>query len=329
MTEETPARRPRADAQRNQERLLQAARAAFAAARETGAPVALEQVARQAGVGIGTLYRHFPSREALVEALYREEVELLCARVDTLLTVERLRPDLALRRWMDYFADYAEAKQEMGDALRALIDAGVVTAAKSRKRLAGALRQLLEAGAADGTLRADLRAEDMVTVIVGVVSATAISGGREQLGRLFDLLVDGARGPGSSEPIRSNHLLSNLFEHMIYLHQVVRIFVSQEWRQVGVGSSYRPGSGSPGCRSAPLPRSSPAGRPGVIADSADGRTAGPRYGPVVNAVHGVPITAGPVGGVTATRAPTSPTFPLFAQVRGVGQCPAGYFAANG
>ena len=197
MTEETPARRPRADAQRNQERLLQAARAAFAAARETGQPVALEQVARQAGVGIGTLYRHFPSREALVEALYREEVELLCARVDILLTEERLRPDLALRRWMDYFADYAEAKKEMGDALRALIDAGVVTAAKSRKRLAAALRQLLEAGAADGTLRAGLRAEDMVTVIVGVVSATAISGGREQLGRLFDLLLDGARGPES------------------------------------------------------------------------------------------------------------------------------------
>jgi len=197
MTEETPARRPRADAQRNQERLLQAARAAFATARETGAPVALEQVARQAGVGIGTLYRHFPSREALVEALYREEVELLCARVDILLTEERLRPDLALRRWMDYFADYAEAKKEMGDALRALIDAGVVTAAKSRKRLAAALRQLLEAGAADGTLRAGLRAEDMVTVIVGVVSATAISGGREQLGRLFDLLLDGARGPES------------------------------------------------------------------------------------------------------------------------------------
>ncbi len=117
MTEETPVRRPRADAQRNRERLLKAARAAFAAAREPGQPVTLDQVARQAGVGIGTLYRHFPSREALVEALYREEVEQLCASVDTLLA--HLRPDLALRRWMDCFADYVEAKQEMGDALRA------------------------------------------------------------------------------------------------------------------------------------------------------------------------------------------------------------------
>jgi len=192
MPEETTTRRPRVDAQRNRERLLEAARAAFATGREVGRPVTLEQVARQAGVGIGTLYRHFPSREALIEALYREEVEKLCASVDILLA--QMRPDLALRRWMDYFADYVEAKREMGDALRALIDTGVVTAAKSRERLAWALRHLLEAGAADGSLRADLRAEDMVTAVVGVVSATAIAGGREQLGRLFDLMLDAARG---------------------------------------------------------------------------------------------------------------------------------------
>jgi AcrR family transcriptional regulator len=185
-------RRPRADAQRNRERLLETARAAFAAGRETGQPVTLEQVARQAGVGIGTLYRHFPSREALVEALYRAEVEQLCASAGTLLA--RMRPDLALREWMNCFADYVEAKREMGDALRALIDTGVVTAATSRERLAGALRQLLEAGAADGTLRADLRAEDLVTAVVGVVLATDIAGGRVQLGRLFDLVLDGARG---------------------------------------------------------------------------------------------------------------------------------------
>lgn len=191
MTEDSTPRRPRSDAQRNRELLLKAARDAFAGARETGQPVTLDQVARQAGVGIGTLYRHFPSREALVEALYREEVEQLCARAETLL--EAHRPDVALRMWMDCFADYVEAKQEMGDALRALIDTGVVTAAKSRERLAGALRHLLRAGADDGTLRAGLRAEDLVTAIVGVVSATAIAGGREQLGRLFDLVLAGAR----------------------------------------------------------------------------------------------------------------------------------------
>jgi AcrR family transcriptional regulator len=196
MREETTTRRPRVDAQRNRERLLEAARAAFAAGRDTARPVTLEQVARQAGVGIGTLYRHFPSREALVEALYREELEQLSASVATLLA--RHRPDLALRGWMDNFAEYAQAKREMGDALRALIDTGVVTAAKSRERLAGALRQLLQAGAADGSLRAGLRADDMVTAVVGMVSATALAGGREQLGRLFDLLLDAAR-PGAAD----------------------------------------------------------------------------------------------------------------------------------
>jgi AcrR family transcriptional regulator len=191
MAEKSSPRGPRVDAQRNRERLLEAARAAFAAGHESGQPVTLDQIARQAGVGIGTLYRHFPSREALVEALYREEVEQLCGRVRTLLA--EMRPDLALRAWMDCFADYAAAKREMGDALRALIDAGVVTAAASRERLASALRQVVDAGAADGSLRADLRPEDLVTAIVGVVSATAIAGGRAQLERLFDLLLDGAR----------------------------------------------------------------------------------------------------------------------------------------
>lgn len=197
MGEENRPRRPRVDAQRNRQRLLEAARVAFAETRETGSPVSLEHVARLAGVGIGTLYRHFPSREALAEALYRDEVEQLCSTVDALLVEHR--PDRALRLWMDRFADYAEAKREMGDALRALIDTGVVTAAQSRERLATALRQLLDAGAADATLRPDLQAEDLVAAIVGVVTATAIAGGRRQLARLFDLLLDGARGPAAGD----------------------------------------------------------------------------------------------------------------------------------
>jgi len=184
-------RRPRSDAQRNRSVLLETARAAFAAGQAGGQPVTFEQIAREAGVGIGTLYRHFPSREALVEALYREELAQLCASVENLLA--ELPPDRALRVWMDRFADYTEAKREMADALRALIDAGVVTAAKSREQLGGALQQLLDAGAADGTLRPDLNAQDLVTAIVGVVTATAIAGGREQLARLFDLVLDGAR----------------------------------------------------------------------------------------------------------------------------------------
>ena len=189
-------RRPRADAIRNRERLLDAARAEFADGRKAGRPVALEHIARRAGVGIGTLYRHFPSREALAEAIYREEVTQLCESVNSLLAQHD--PATSLRVWMDRFAEYVEAKREMGDALRALIDTGVVTAAASRERLAGALQELLDAGAADGSLRADLRADDLVTSVVGVVMATEVAGGRAQLDRLFDLLIDGVRAPRTS-----------------------------------------------------------------------------------------------------------------------------------
>src|ERR1700691_3179055 len=98
---ETQPRRPRADAERNRARLLDAARGAFASGRE---PVTLEQIARDSGVGIRTLYRHFPTGEALVEALYRQELADLCASVDDLLAEHS--PERALRAWMDRFAGY-------------------------------------------------------------------------------------------------------------------------------------------------------------------------------------------------------------------------------
>src|ERR1700734_1630889 len=104
----TQPRPPRGDAERNRARLLDAARAAFASGRE---PVTLEQIARCAEVGIGTLYRHFPTREALVEALYRKELADLCASAARLLQTHP--PEQALRAWMDGFADYMAAKREM------------------------------------------------------------------------------------------------------------------------------------------------------------------------------------------------------------------------
>src|ERR1700733_7610400 len=114
MSEQTQVKRPRADAERNRARLLDAAKAAFS----SGQAPSLEQIARAAGVGIGTLYRHFPTREALVEALYRKELADLCASVNDLLAT--CPPDRALRAWMDRFADYVAAKREMADALRAV-----------------------------------------------------------------------------------------------------------------------------------------------------------------------------------------------------------------
>jgi AcrR family transcriptional regulator len=185
------SRRPRADAERNRARLLDAARAAFA----TGpAPVSLEQIAREANVGIGTLYRHFPTREALVEALYRRELADLCASAADLLAAHP--PEQALRAWMDGFARYVTAKREMAGTLRAVFASGAVTVSEARVELTSAVRTIIAAGVADGTLRADIRPEDVVALVVGAFTATSLDGGHEQLNRMLDLLADAVRRPG-------------------------------------------------------------------------------------------------------------------------------------
>jgi AcrR family transcriptional regulator len=184
------AKRPRADAERNRARLLDVARTAFASGEET---VTLDQIARDAGVGIGTLYRHFPSREALVEALYREELADLCASAGDLLKAQP--PERALRAWMERFAHYVSAKREMGSALRALYASGTVTVSRARQELTVAVRTIFDAGVADGTLRDDVRPEDVVAMILGVFTATSLAGGAEQRARMFDLIVDAARRP--------------------------------------------------------------------------------------------------------------------------------------
>lgn len=177
---------PRADAQRNRRRLIEVAQHAFT----TGhGKVSLEAVAKQAGVGIGTLYRHFPTREALVEAVYLAERARLCEAAQELLTEQP--PQLALRIWMDRFADYIATKREMADALRALFADGTVTHSQARQELSVAVRRLLDAGAAAGTVRGDVAAEDVVAALVGVVSVCTLPEQRDQAERLFDLLMDG------------------------------------------------------------------------------------------------------------------------------------------
>jgi len=183
-------RRLRADAERNRARLLDVARAAFASGQ---AQVTLEQIARDADVGIGTLYRHFPTREALVEALYRQELADLCASAGDLLAAHPA--DLALRAWMDRFAGYVTAKREMADALRAVFAAGTVTISQIREQLAEAVQTILDAGITAGTLRDDVRAEDIVATVVGMFTATSLAGGHEQLERMLDLLMDAIRRP--------------------------------------------------------------------------------------------------------------------------------------
>ena len=188
MPDQESGRRPRADAERNRNRLLDVARVAFASGQD---PVTLDQLARDAGVGIGTLYRHFPTREALVEALYRKELAALCASAADLLQTHA--PAAALRAWMDRFADYVAAKREMADTLRAVFAAGTVTVSHAREELAAAVSAVFRADAATRTLRDDVRPEDIVALIVGSFTATSLAGGREQLERMFDLLMDAVR----------------------------------------------------------------------------------------------------------------------------------------
>ncbi|PWU46549.1 TetR family transcriptional regulator [Micromonospora globispora] len=178
----------RADALRNRQRLLDAAVRAFS---HVGPEVTLDAIAKEAGVGIGTLYRHFPSREALIEAAYRNELAKLCDAAPELL--ETLPPDQAVRAWMDRFIEYLSTKRGMADALRLAIASGANPYAHSRDRLLAALGLLLEAGAGAGTVRADVAAADVLAGLSGVSLIAGEPEQREQARRLLDLLMDGLR----------------------------------------------------------------------------------------------------------------------------------------
>jgi AcrR family transcriptional regulator len=183
-----PARSLRADAQRNRDRLLSAATKAFA---EHGEDVALETIADRAGVGIGTLYRHFASREALVCAAYRNQVDALCGAAEDLLAA--MPADQALRAWAQRFADYIAAKRALGDALRSAAGSDSPLFAETRERIRRALRLLLETGAATGTLRADVNPTDVMRVINGIWYLPAGPEWRADVGRMLDLVIDGLR----------------------------------------------------------------------------------------------------------------------------------------
>ncbi|MFB9674830.1 TetR/AcrR family transcriptional regulator [Streptosporangium vulgare] len=178
----------RADARRNRERLLEVAVRAFS---QDGPDVTLDAIAKAAGVGIGTLYRHFPTREALIEEAYRSELNRLCDVVPDLLGA--MPPDEATRAWMDRFVDYMTTKRGMADALRAVIASGGNPYAQSRDRLVEAIATLLEAGAAAGTVRSDVEPADVLASMGGVSLAAGEPAQRDQARRLLDLLMDGLR----------------------------------------------------------------------------------------------------------------------------------------
>jgi AcrR family transcriptional regulator len=174
--------RLRADAQRNRERLLATASAAFGTNKGTDVP--LEEIARGAGVGTGTLYRHFPNREALIEAVFRNEHAEVVASATELSHSDP--PAVALRRWMDRYANFVTTKQGMAASLRAMLAAGVVQPGDLLESAQDAIGTLLRAGAEDGSLRADIRADDVMSYLVGIFLA---SHSTHQTRRLLDLLV--------------------------------------------------------------------------------------------------------------------------------------------
>src|SRR5882757_8043313 len=184
----TGARPLRADAQRNRDRLLEVAVRAFS---DGGADITLDAIAKEAGVGIGTLYRHFPTREALIEATYRNELARLCDAADELLDTQR--PEDALRIWMDPFVDYMTTKRGMAEALRAVIASGGNPFAQSRDRLLAAITTLLTAGAQSGAVRSDIAPADALASLSGVSLAAGEPTQRAQAGRLLDLIMDGLR----------------------------------------------------------------------------------------------------------------------------------------
>jgi AcrR family transcriptional regulator len=183
-----PEKRLRADASRNREKLIEIAAAAFAA---HGGNATLEEIARQAGVGIGTLYRHFPTREHLVEVVYRREVEALCDAAEEL--AQNNAPDVALAEWMQRFVDYIAAKRGMANSLRILFDANSEVFANTSGMVALALQHLVDAAVADGSIRSDIDINDISQALSGIYSAPDTPDWRDRSRRLVSLLMDGLR----------------------------------------------------------------------------------------------------------------------------------------
>ena len=183
-----PAQQLRADAIRNRESVLTAATRVFAA---SDAEPSMREIARLAGVGVATLYRHFPTREALVDAVYQDQVARLTTGARDLLQTHP--PVRALRLWMDLFADWIATKHGMTNTLLAMIDTGEISLAHSRNEILSAIGTLVDAGAASGEIRADTSSEDVGAALLGLLAVSGERGHHAQAQRLLDLLMDGLK----------------------------------------------------------------------------------------------------------------------------------------
>jgi AcrR family transcriptional regulator len=183
-----PVRRPRADATRNRERILEVAKEAFT---RHGAEASLDDIARQSGIGSGTLYRHFPTRDALIEAVYRSEVEKLAESERHLATT--LPPLEALRAWMLLFIDHVATKQLIIPAMNTVAGGSIRLMEGARSLIHSAFIRSVERAIASGELRAETNPNDFVRALIGVFHTTALPGWEASARRLVDILIAGSR----------------------------------------------------------------------------------------------------------------------------------------
>jgi AcrR family transcriptional regulator len=184
----TPTRKPRTDAQRNRERILEVAKQEFT---RSGTNASLDDIVRQAGVGAGTLYRHFPTREALIEAVYRTEVEKLGAAEKKFS--ETMRPIEALRAWMLLFVDYIVTKQIIAPALNTLVGGPSKLYEGSRGQIQGAIDALVKRAIKSGDIRKDLDPFDLLRALIGVSNVASTPDWQQSARRLVDILITGSR----------------------------------------------------------------------------------------------------------------------------------------
>jgi AcrR family transcriptional regulator len=184
----TTARKPRSDALRNRERILEVAKSAFT---RQGANASLEEIAKQAGVGAGTLYRHFPTRDDLIEGVYRNEVEKLAAAASRF--AEKMSPIEALRAWMLLLVDYIAAKHIIAPALNTIAGGPSKLHEGSRTVIQGAIDGLVKRAKRSGDLRRDLDAYDLLRALIGVSHVGSGADWQQSARRLVDILIAGSR----------------------------------------------------------------------------------------------------------------------------------------
>jgi AcrR family transcriptional regulator len=195
-----PARKPRADAQRNRERILKVAKEVFT---RDGAATSLDDIARQAGIGPGTLYRHFPTRDTLIEAVYRSEVEKLAAAEQRFAAT--MPPLEALRAWMLLFIDHVSEKRLIIPAMDTVAGGSIRLIKGSRSLIHTAFVASVNRAIASGDLRSDTDPNDFVRALVGIFHTTGLPGWEPSARRLVDILVAGSRTTPQppSIPLRS------------------------------------------------------------------------------------------------------------------------------